>query len=85
MSECAIDYCERWDEKTLTVSADDVTVKLGLCGVHALALRDRIAFQLDVSPQFVNLSHFGGTFGELQDAINYLDELAAMDIEGRGH
>lgn len=77
MADCVIDYCEARDEKILIVTTDDATIRLGLCGDHSTALRDRLAQQLGVQPHYVDLTNFGGTIGELQQAIDYLDGLAA--------
>ncbi len=78
-ADCCVDFCEGRDEKILTVRTDGPVIKLGLCNSHADALRDRLATQLGVPSRHVNLSNFGGTTGELQNAIDYLDYLAANE------
>lgn len=78
MADCVIDYCGGRAEKILTVSTDGPLIRLGLCGDHASALRDRLAAQLGVQPQHINLTSFGGTIGELQEAIDYLDALTVV-------
>lgn len=77
MADCVIDYCPGVDEKVLTVATDQAVVTLGFCGAHAAALRNRLAVQLGVEPRHVDLASFGGTIGELQNAIDFLDGLAA--------
>lgn len=77
MNQCIIDYCAGRDEKILTVISEGQSiVKLGFCGAHAIALRDRLAYGLGVEPRHVNLAGYGGTIGELQEAIDYLDAIA---------
>ena len=74
---CEIDYCEGRDAKILTVASDDSEIYLKFCAEHAEALRRRLAEQLGVDERFVVLTRYGGTFGELQEAIDYLDGLAS--------
>lgn len=78
MNECVIDYCESGNQKILTVTTDERVIMLGLCTAHSEALRRRLAAQLGMLSQFVDLGSYGGTIGELQEAVDYLDSLAAQ-------
>lgn len=75
---CEIDYCSKPGSKVLTVETDDEIITLTFCTDHALALKERLADQLNLPRHALSLQLMphGGTIGELNEAISYLDNLA---------
>jgi hypothetical protein len=72
---CEVDYCDSRTTQTLTVTTEDEIITLRFCDPCATALREQLAKQLGVDVRLVDLrgGSFGGTIGELQAALDYLD------------
>lgn len=75
---CDIDSCFNQPTTTLTVQLQDTALSLGFCQYHVDALEARLATQLGMMRHQVDMRKMPlpGVVGDLQDAIQYLDDLA---------
>jgi hypothetical protein len=77
---CEIEYCDKSAKQTLTVNTDGQFLAIGFCLRHAVYIESRLE---DLSGKEIDLfgGMYTGTAGELTEAIDYVDALAAADVE----
>lgn len=76
---CEIDYCDGDNDTTLTLRTTEERIDIGLCLRHSVQLEKRLS---EITGEEINLrSDRFGTIGEINEAIDYLDALAAVKHE----
>ena len=75
--ECEIDYCPLTGSKLLTVETASGGIKINLCRSHPESLRSKLSEIVGRERGDLLSGGLFGTIAQLNEAIDYLDALAA--------